>query len=100
MQSKHDSSKRDFMKTAVGVGGAAAAVGLLAGSASVRHAHAQLLESGIDPNSVLAKIKTEGKLRVGYSQTTPWFQKSAKTGGPRRGFLWNSRLSEGAGRRF
>ena len=54
MTSNHDSSKRDFMKTALGVGGVAAAAGLAAGAASVRNAHAQLLESGIDPKSVLA----------------------------------------------
>ena len=79
MNAKHDSSKRDFMKVALGVGGAAAAVGLVAGSA-VQEAQAQLLKSGIDPDSVLARIKKEGKIRVGYSQTTPWFQLSAKTG--------------------
>ena len=33
MSAKHDSTKRDFMKVALGVGGAAAAVGLVAGAA-------------------------------------------------------------------
>jgi polar amino acid transport system substrate-binding protein len=81
MKSNHDSSKRDFMKTALGVGGVAAAAGLASGVAPVREAYGQILESGIDPNSVLANVKKEGKLRVGYSQTTGvWVGKSAKTG--------------------
>lgn len=74
-----DTSRRDVMKFAVGAGGVAAA--LAAAGTSVREAQAQILESGIDSNSVLARIKKENKLRVGYSQTVPWFQKSAKTGG-------------------
>ena len=75
-------SKRQFFKSALGFGGVAAAAGagLLSSMASVKEAHAQILKSGIDPNSVLAKIKKEGKLMVGYSQTVPWFQKDAKTG--------------------
>lgn len=80
MTSNHDSSKRDFMKTVLGVGGVAAAAGLAAGAASVRNAHAQLLESGIDPKSVLANIKKEGKLRLGFSQTAVWLRKNPKTG--------------------
>jgi ABC-type amino acid transport substrate-binding protein len=75
-----DQSKRSAMKLALGVGGAAAATGLLANAGGIREAHAQMLESGIDSKSVLANLKKEGKLRVGYSQTVPWFQKSAKTG--------------------
>ena len=75
-------NKRQFFKSAIGLGGlaAAAGAGLLSSMASVKEAHAQILESGIDPNSVLAKIKKEAKLMVGYSQTVPWFQKEAKTG--------------------
>ena len=41
---------------------------------------AQMLETGVRDNSVLAKIRKEGVLRVGYAQTGPWFYKDAKTG--------------------
>ncbi len=78
MTRQFDNSRRDMMKLAVGAGGVAA--GLAVAGASMREAQAQLLESGIDSNSVLARIKKENKLRVGYSQTVPWFYKSAKTG--------------------
>lgn len=71
-------SKRDFMKTALGIGGAAAAAKLIASAGSVKEAHAQLLESGISPHSVLAKIKKEGKLKIGYAQATPWFMRDPK----------------------
>lgn len=73
-----DTSRRHMMKLALGAGGMAA--GLAAAGTSMREAHAQMLESGVDPDSVLARIKKDNKLRVGYSQTVPWFQKSAKTG--------------------
>ncbi len=75
-----DTSKRDFMKTVIGIGGVAAATGLLSGAGSVKEAYAQLLETSINPSSMLAKMKKDGKLKVGYSQTVPWFQKDAKTG--------------------
>jgi polar amino acid transport system substrate-binding protein len=75
-----DTGKRDLMKTAVGVGGIALGAGLVMGRAAVQEAQAQLLESGIDPNSVLAKLKKDGVLRVGYAQTPPWFYQDAKTG--------------------
>ena len=73
-----DTSRRHMMKLALSAGGMAA--GLAAAGTSMREAHAQMLESGVDPDSVLARIKKDNKLRVGYSQTVPWFQKSAKTG--------------------
>jgi len=73
-------SKRDFMKTALGVGGAAVATGVLTSAVSIKEAKAQLLESGVSSNSVLARIKKEGKIKVGYSQTVPWFQRDAKSG--------------------
>ena len=41
---------------------------------------AQILETGIREDSSLAKVRKEGVLRVGYSQTGPWFYKDAKTG--------------------
>ena len=43
-------------------------------------AKAQLLESGIDPKSVLSKVKKGGALEVGYAQLPLWFFKDAKSG--------------------
>ena len=63
------------------LGGAAAlGAGLAVLGAAPREAAAQLLETGIDPNSVLAKVKKGEALRVGYAQTPLWFFKDAKTG--------------------
>ena len=45
-----------------------------------RQALAQMLETGVREDSILAKVRKEGVLRVGYSQTGPWFYKDAKTG--------------------
>jgi polar amino acid transport system substrate-binding protein len=71
-------SKRDFLKGAAVLG---AASGMLAaGAATPRQVYAQMLESGIREDSTLAKIRKEGVIRVGYSQTGPWFYKDAKTG--------------------
>ena len=39
-----------------------------------------MLETGIREDSALAKIKKEGVMRVGFSQTGPWFYRDAKTG--------------------
>ena len=62
------------------LGGAAlAGIGLTAMSLH-RPAHAQVLESGIDPNSVLAKVKKGGTLQIGYAQNPIWFFKDPKTG--------------------
>jgi polar amino acid transport system substrate-binding protein len=74
-----DKTKRAFMKSALGVGGLAAATKMIGGGGWVKEAHAQLLASGIDANSVLARVKKEGVLRVGYAQTDVWFYKDAKT---------------------
>jgi ABC-type amino acid transport substrate-binding protein len=71
-----DEGKRDFLKGAALVGAAAGLVGAMA----PREAMAQMLESGIREDSSLAKIKKEGVMRVGFSQTGPWFYKDAKTG--------------------
>jgi polar amino acid transport system substrate-binding protein len=68
------------MKSAVGVAGLAAGGGLLSATGTAREALAQLLETGIREASVLAKVKKEGVLRVGYSQTLPWFQRDPRTG--------------------
>ena len=73
-------TKRSFMQSALSVGGLGLAAKLLDGVTSAREASAQLLESGIDEKSVLARVKKEGKLKVGYAQTLPWFHKDAKTG--------------------
>ena len=70
MSDTTDSGKRDFLKGAAILG---AASGLLAASASPREALAQVLETGIRPDSMLAKVRKDGVLRVGYSQTGPWF---------------------------
>ena len=68
-----DSGKRDFLKGAALMG---AAAGL---AIAPRQAMAQMLESGIREESSLARIKKEGVMRVGYSQTGPWFYRDAKT---------------------
>jgi ABC-type amino acid transport substrate-binding protein len=72
----HD-GKRDFLKSAAlfGVG-----AGLLAAGATPRDAMGQILETGIRDDSTLAKVRKAGVIRVGYSQTGPWFYKDAKTG--------------------
>ncbi len=72
-------SKRTFMKSALGLGGLGIAAKALGGFGSTGEAYAQLLESGIDEKSVLARVKKEGVLKVGYAQTLPWFHKDAKT---------------------
>jgi ABC-type amino acid transport substrate-binding protein len=69
-------SKRAFVKT-LGLAGLAAGAGA-AGRGWLREAHAQLLETGIDPKSVLARIKKDAVLKVGYAQTPAWFYKDAK----------------------
>jgi ABC-type amino acid transport substrate-binding protein len=69
--------KRDFLRSAalMGVG-----AGLLAAGATPRDAMAQILETGIREDSTLAKVRKAGVIRVGFSQTGPWFYKDAKTG--------------------
>jgi polar amino acid transport system substrate-binding protein len=81
MDDTFDPDKRTLLKSALGVGGLVAGGGLMSSMAVVKQAHAQLLESGIPEDSTLAKIKQEGRLKVGYAQTLPWFQKSATEGG-------------------
>lgn len=81
MSDAFNQSKREFLKGAATLG-AASGVIAAAGAASMapRPALAQLLETGVREDSVLSKIRKEGLLRVGYSQTGPWFYKDAKTG--------------------
>jgi polar amino acid transport system substrate-binding protein len=43
-------------------------------------ARAQDASGGIDENSVLAKVRQSGTLKMGYAQTAPWFYKDPKTG--------------------
>jgi polar amino acid transport system substrate-binding protein len=68
--------KRDFLKTAM-LGAGASAIGA---AAAPRTALAQMLETNIREDSVLAKIRRDGVINVGYAQTGPWFYKDAKTG--------------------
>lgn len=77
MNDTFGTGKRDFLKGAAMLG---AAGGLIAAGAPPREALAQVLPDFIRPDSVLAKIRKDGVLRVGYSQTGPWFYKDAKTG--------------------
>ena len=69
--------KRDFLRTAAVLG---VAGGMLGSAIAPRAATAQMLETGIREDSSLAKVRKEGVMRVGYSQTGPWFYKDAKTG--------------------
>jgi polar amino acid transport system substrate-binding protein len=69
--------KRDFLKGAAMLG---VASGMIAAATAPREAMAQMLETGIREDSSLARIRKDGVLRVGYSQTGPWFYKDAKTG--------------------
>jgi ABC-type amino acid transport substrate-binding protein len=69
-----DISKRSIFAGAAAVGAVAAL------AAAPRPAMAQLLDSGIDPKSVMAKIKKGEVLQVGYAQTPVWFFKDAKSG--------------------
>jgi len=72
-----DDGKRDFLKQASLITAAAGVVGAtMAPNVSL----AQVLETGVREDSVLAKSRKEGVLRVGYAQTGPWFYKDAKTG--------------------
>ncbi len=74
MTSSPDIGKRSILAGALTAGAAAS---LLAGS---RPAMAQLLDTGVDPKSVLAKCKKGETLKVGYAQTPLWFFKDAKSG--------------------
>jgi polar amino acid transport system substrate-binding protein len=74
MQNIPDISKRSWLTGAVAVGAGLAVMG------GVRPAMAQLLDTGIDPKSVLAKMGKGQTLQVGYAQTPLWFFKDAKTG--------------------
>jgi ABC-type amino acid transport substrate-binding protein len=64
--------KRNLLKTAM--------LGAAAGAVAPSLTLAQMLETNIREDSVLAKIRREGVINVGYAQTGPWFYKDAKTG--------------------
>ena len=66
-------TRRNFLKSAIGTGGVAATAGVITANLSIKDAYAALLDSGIRDDSVLARIKKSGKLKVGYAQTKPNF---------------------------
>src|SRR6516165_9322754 len=69
-------NKRNFLKTAM----LGTASGALAGTVAPPAALAQILETNIREDSILAKVRREGVINVGYAQTGPWFYKDAKSG--------------------
>ena len=73
MTDSPDMTKRSMFAGAV-------AVGAMASLVAPRPALAQLLDSGVDPKSVLAKAMKGAVLEVGYAQTPVWFFKDAKSG--------------------
>src|ERR1051326_8906148 len=75
MSEQVNDGKRGFLKTAM-LGAGASAIGAAAPGPVL----AQMLETSISESSVLAKIRKEGVINVGYAQTGPWFYKDAKTG--------------------
>jgi ABC-type amino acid transport substrate-binding protein len=74
MTDSPDLIKRSMLAGAVAIGAMTSLV------AAPKPALAQLLNSGIDPKSVLAKAKKGDALQVGYAQTPVWFFKDAKSG--------------------
>ena len=72
-----DFRKRALMVGAMGAAGAAATLGTMG---IVKPARAQLLQSGIREDSILAKVKKEGVLKIGFSQSPPLFYIDPKTG--------------------
>ena len=75
MDDSIERTKRDFLKGAALLGAASG----IAVAAAPRDSLAQLLETGVREDSVLAKARKEGVLRVGFSQTGPWFYRDAKS---------------------
>ena len=64
MNDRIDDGKRGFLKQAALLGAASGAVGAaVAPTASL----AQMLETGVREESILAKCRKEGVLRVGYA---------------------------------
>jgi polar amino acid transport system substrate-binding protein len=69
----------NLSKRALLTGAALAGAGIAATTGGIREAMAQVLESGIDPKSVLAKVKKGETLKIGYGQQALWFYKDPKT---------------------
>jgi len=80
MDSLNALGRRGFLAGAALTGAAAVGAGLATMGAGPREAMAQILETGIDPKSVLAKVKKGETLNVGFAQTPAWFYKDPKTG--------------------
>ena len=80
MDSLNALGRRNFLAGAALTGAAAVGAGLATMGVSPRDAMAQILETGIDPKSVLAKVKKGETLNVGFAQTPAWFYKDPKTG--------------------
>lgn len=73
-----DNAKRRLMTGGALLGGMAA-VGAIGATFAAKEAAAQILESGIDAQSVMNKLKKGAALRVGYSQTPVWFYRDPRT---------------------
>lgn len=69
----------NLSKRALLAGAALTGAGIAATSGGVREALAQVLDSGIDPKSVLAKVKKGDTLKIGFGQQALWFYKDPKT---------------------
>ena len=81
MKDKVDSSKRSMLKgTLVGAAGLVVGAAVWSKSGGLHHAQAQVLPSGVREGSVLAKVKKEGSLKIGWSPTPPLFFKDPKSG--------------------
>lgn len=78
MDDNHNEQKRRLLTGAALFGGIAAA-GAIGASLAPREAAAQILDSGVDPNSVVAKLRKGATLKVGYSQTPVWFFRDPRT---------------------
>ena len=69
----------NMSKRALLAGAALTGAGIAATSGGMREALAQVLDSGIDPKSVLAKVKKGDTLKIGFGQQALWFYKDPKT---------------------
>ncbi|HEV7264876.1 MAG TPA: transporter substrate-binding domain-containing protein [Falsiroseomonas sp.] len=77
MDDSMNEQKRRLLTGTALLGGIAAA-GAMGASLAPREAAAQILDSGVDPNSVLAKLRKGATLKVGYSQTPVWFYRDPR----------------------
>lgn len=72
-----DNAKRRLVAGTALLGGMAA-VGAIGSAFSAKEAAAQILETGIDAQSVMNKLRKGAALRVGYSQTPVWFYRDPR----------------------